>query len=154
MKTLLLVCTFCTLSHAQMTVRGAAGGTGEYDVRPLRTVPTVAWEARPGFRDFGAMVVSGSVIVTGNISGTGGVFGFDTASGKRLWGIPEQMKGEPAADAKSAYVITGGPGVVSRLSSLNLKTGRTQWFAEDVGLGSFLAAPVAGDGKVIGTPTM
>ena len=87
------------------------------------------------------MVVSGGVIVTGNITGTGGPFGFDTASGKRLWGIPEQMKGEPAADAKSAYVITGGPGVVSRLSSLNLKTGRTQWFAEDVGLGSFRAAP-------------
>ncbi|MEO8659904.1 MAG: PQQ-binding-like beta-propeller repeat protein, partial [Bryobacteraceae bacterium] len=106
-----------------------------FPVRPLRTTPKIAWEARPGFRDFGAMAVSGDVVVTGNITCTGGVFGFNTAAGKKIWGIPGQMRGEPAVDSKEAYVVNEIQQGVFRLNCLDLKTGKVRWSVEEPDLG-------------------
>lgn len=122
--------------------------TGDFAVRPLRRNPTVAWEVRPGFRDFGPIAYSSGVVVTGHINDSGGVFGYDAASGKRLWAIPGQMKSDPAVDARAAYVVTMVNGITYRLSAVDLKSGRKFWSVDGENLGSHEGGPVVGGGKV------
>jgi len=147
MKTLFFWLLCCTATAAQLNQRGNPAGTGEFHVRPLRTTPKIAWEARPGFRDFGSIAVSGNTVVTGNINSTGGAFGFDVATGKKLWGIPGMMYGEPAVDERAAYVINYSNGG-KKLRSVDLRTGRVLWSAEEEYLGADDAPPLVAEGRI------
>src|SRR4051812_38661816 len=92
---------------AQVNSRGGPSGAGDFAVKPLREIRGVAWEAKPGFRDFGQMAVSGDVVVTGNITSRGGVFAFSAATGKPLWSLPGgQLRGSPTVEGLSVYVVT------------------------------------------------
>jgi outer membrane protein assembly factor BamB len=136
-------------ASGQVNPRGMAGGTGEFLVHPLRDVRSVAWEARPGFRDFGKMAVSDGVVVTGNATGTGGTFGFHAATEALLWGTHgKQMKGAPAVDSQAAYVVGYVDGLRFGLSSLALKTGKPNWSVEEPDLGIHDAAPLVAPGRV------
>ena len=115
---------FSTLLFCQAGPRGTAEGSSDFPVRPLPELNGVAWEARPGFRDFGKLASAAGLIVTGYISGRGGTFAFDAPTGKQHWTSPgRHMKGEPFVDADSAWVVTTAGGSVARLSSHALKTG-------------------------------
>lgn len=147
MKTLFVWLLCCTAAVAQVNQRGNPAGTGEFHVRPLRTEPKIAWEARPGFRDFGSIAASGNTVVTGNINSTGGAFGFDVATGKKLWGIPGMLYGEPAVDERAAYVINYTPGG-KKLRSVDLRTGRVLWSVEEEYLGADDAPPLVSGGRL------
>ena len=144
---LLLICLGCGVAVSQVNVRGNAAGTGDFAVRPLRSSPRVAWEARPGFRDFGSIAVSGNTVVTGNINSAGGAFGFDAATGKKLWGVPGMMFGEPAVDERAAYVINYTDHG-KKLRSVDLRTGRVLWSAEEEDLGANDTPPLVAGGRV------
>jgi len=148
-KTISICATLALAAWGQLNVRGPVEGTSEYPVQPLREVHGVAWEAKPGFRDFGPMASAGGVLVTGNITGTGGVFAFDTATGKMLWSIRgQQMKGGPAVDAEWAYVVTKVDGLKYRLNCLALKSGKPRWSVVEDDLGIFDASPLVALGRV------
>lgn len=146
-KALVLSLFCCTVAVAQVNQRGNTAGTGEFRLRPLRTSPKIAWEARPGFRDFGSIAVSGNTVVTGNINSTGGAFGFDVATGKKLWAIPGMMFGEPAVDERAAYVINYAAGG-KKLRSVDLRTGRVLWSVQEEDLGADAAPPLVAGGRI------
>ncbi|MCL4797586.1 MAG: PQQ-binding-like beta-propeller repeat protein [Bryobacteraceae bacterium] len=93
----------------------------------LAPAQKIVWEARPGFRDFGKMVVAGGVVVSGNITGRGGTFGFDAGTGKLLWRAPGQMKSGPVTDGRLVYTVNGGVGVCA----FDVKTGKLLWKAAE-----------------------
>jgi len=148
MKRVLVLLLCATAALGQQNTRGGAAGTGSYAVQPLRTEPKIVWEARPGFRDYGAMVVSGDTVVTGNTTGTGGTFAFSATTGKKLWSLPNQMWGEPTVDSKAAYVVNRDPTTDARLSSVDLKTGKILWVVKDDALGEDESAPVLMGGRL------
>ncbi len=146
---LCLLLSHASVALAQLNSRGNNEGTGEYAVRPLRQPTAIAWEARSGFRDFGAMAFSKGVIVTGNITGDGGIFAYDATSGKLLWGTRGQaMRSAPAIDGDFAYVITRGDGAKFRLTSLALTTGKARWSVSEEQLGVHDAPPIVSGGRV------
>ena len=139
-----------TSLSAQVSPRATAAGTSDFPVRPLREVPSVAWETRPGFRDFGALASAAGVIVSSNTSGKGGTFAFDAATGKLLWSARGgHLRGQPFADNDTAwFVTTAAGGTTSRLTSHVLKTGVVRWSVEEEKFGLHTAGPIAGDGLV------
>jgi outer membrane protein assembly factor BamB len=88
------------------------------------------WEAAPGFRDFGAIAVSGGVVLTGNITGKGGTFAFDLQTGKLLWKLPGQMRNGPAAAAGRGFTVNDAGSDNYRLNAFDLKTGKVLWSKE------------------------
>ena len=147
MKSILLFLVGCSIVATQVNQRGNPAGTGEFNVRPLRNPPRIAWEARPGFRDFGSIAVSGDTVVTGNINSTGGAFGFDATTGKKLWGVPGMLFGEPAVDERAAYVINYADHG-KKLRSVDLRTGRVLWSAEEEDLGANDIPPLVAGGRI------
>ena len=145
-KTLLLTLTALCLS-AQVNGR-TTDGSNNFAVKPPRSAPSIAWEIRPGFRDFGAISVSHGVVVTGNVTDAGGAFGFDASTGKRLWLLPGQMLGRPAVDDKAAYVVNQLRTGTNRLSSVELKTGRKLWATDGDYLGSLRGAPLVSENRL------
>jgi outer membrane protein assembly factor BamB len=135
-------------AQAQYNLRGVDGTAVDIKIPALRSEPKVAWEVRPGFRDFGAIAVSNGVVVTVHINDAGGAFGFDANTGKRLWTIPGTVRGAPAVDAKAAYVMNGGDHGNYRLTAADLKTGRKLWSIEGDDLGTYDDPPLVTNGKV------
>ena len=66
-------------------VAGLSFGTVVATVLLAAAPGSLIWEARPGPRDFGAMIESGGLVVTGNVTGEGGIFAFDAATGALRW---------------------------------------------------------------------
>jgi len=131
---------------AQINVRGASpAGTNEYSVEPLRTPPSVAWEARPGFRDLGAIAAAGNVVVTVNTTGDGGVYAFSADSGRLLWRVRGPYRSEPTVEPGGVVVVTEVGDDRFRLQRLDLDTGRPLWTVDGAKLGSDAAPLVAGD---------
>jgi outer membrane protein assembly factor BamB len=142
-------CAWIASAQAQVNARGNLSGSGEFAVKPLREVRGVAWEAKPGFRDFGPMVQSGDVLVSGNITGRGGVFAFSAATGKPVWSLPGgQLHGDPAVDSQAVYAVTQVDSTHYRLRSLELKTGKVRWSVEDEYLGASVGGPVSDGSRV------
>ena len=107
---------------------------------------SLIWEARPGFRDFGAMIESGGLVFTGNITGEGGVFAFDAATGAPRWRFPGgQMLGYPVTDGEAVFVVTSVPD--RRLVALGLKTGKMLWSVTEERIGNDFG-PLVDGGKV------
>ena len=107
---------------------------------------SLIWEARPGFRDFGAMIESGGLVVTGNITGEGGIFAFDAATGALRWRFRGgQMLGYPVTDGEAVYVVTSVPD--RRLVALGLKTGKLLWSVNEERIGNDFG-PLVDGGKV------
>nr|AEQ20617.1 outer membrane assembly lipoprotein YfgL [uncultured bacterium CSLF43] len=107
---------------------------------------SLIWEARPGFRDFGAMIESEGLVVTGNITGEGGVFAFDATTGAPRWRFRGgQMLGYPVTDGEAVFVVTSVPD--RRLVALGLKTGKMLWSVAEERIGNDFGPLVEG-GKV------
>lgn len=140
--------TCLAAAAAEINPRGTPAGTNDYPVIPLRNLAGVAWEARPGFRDFSSMAIAGDAVVTGNTSGRGGTFAFDAATGKLLWRIPGQMKGEPAAAGDAVFSVNDVGGDTFRLSALARKSGKPLWSVAGVKLGQRNGPPLASGGSV------
>jgi len=128
--------------------RGTNAGTNEYQAAPLRNAPRTAWETKAGYRDSAAIVMVSGVLVTGNTSGRGGVFGYDAATGKRLWSIPRHIRGGPAADATAAYAVNDADRNQFRLIKIDPKSGRVLWTVQEEDLGNHDASPLVAEGKV------
>lgn len=88
----------------------------------------VAWEARPGFRDFGRMVAAAGVVLTGNVNGAGGTFAFDAATGKLLWRAPGILITGPVTDGRRGFSVNAAVG----LSAFDLKSGKVLWKVPDI----------------------
>lgn len=91
------------------------------------TDPALVWEVRPGFRDFGRIVVAGDVVLTGNVTGTGGTWAFRASNGARLWHAPGVLVSGPVTDGRAAFSINVGSG----LSAYDLQSGTLRWRAAD-----------------------
>lgn len=133
---------------AQSNPRGPVNGTRAYPGAGLRELHGVAWTAKPGFRDFGAIAVSVGVVISGNVSGKGGTYAFDEATGQKLWSAPGHLKGGPAVDGVAAYTVNSVDGNSFALSRFELRTGKRAWSVEGVRFGTFEGAPLAGGSAV------
>lgn len=91
--------------------------------------PSVVWEARLGFRDFGRIVVVGDVVLTGNPTGNGGTVALSAATGKLLWRTPGILLSGPVTDGRVAYSLNAGAG----LGAFDLRTGKALWRVPDAG---------------------
>lgn len=89
--------------------------------------PDLVWEARPGFRDFGRIVVADEVVLTGNVTGTGGTFAFSATTGKLLWRAPGVLLSGPVTDGRFGYSVNSGVG----LSAYDLESGKVIWRVPD-----------------------
>jgi len=90
--------------------------------------PSVVWEARLGFRDFGRIVVVGDVVITGNVTGTGATVALSAATGKLLWRTPGTLLSGPVTDGRAVYTVSAGTG----LGAFDVKTGRALWRVPNV----------------------
>lgn len=145
----MIVLSTVATCRAQAINRANLAGTNEFSVTPLRATPKIAWQINPGYRDGGPMVLAGGVLITGNINGDGGTFGYDAATGKRLWSVPGHLVGGLTVDGGSAYAVNNeGGGKPRRLSKIDVKTGRALWTFADPEIGGDEATPLAADGRV------
>jgi len=135
-------------AFSQTSIRGTNEGANEYQAAPLRTEPKVAWETKTGYRDSGAIVMAAGALVTGNTNGRGGVFGYDAATGRRLWSIPRHMRGEPATDGAAAYAVNDADRNQFRLIKIDPKSGRVLWAVQEEDLGNHEGAPLVAEGRV------
>lgn len=93
---------------------------------PVTRTPTVLWQTKLGFRDWGDLALADGVIVGSNSSGKGGLFAVNASTGELRWKlVSSNSTGDsPASDGKHVVVSwTRG----TALASYALADGRLAW---------------------------
>jgi outer membrane protein assembly factor BamB len=93
---------------------------------PVSRTPSVLWQTKLGFRDWGDLALANGVIVGSNSSGKGGLFAVDASTGQLRWKLAtSNSTGESPASDGTIAVVAWTRGTV--LASYSLADGRLAW---------------------------